>query len=478
MTKYPRRWLVVLAIVCPVQQASAQVMAEKAHAARANDDVRLTAPVPHFECGFKGSEYWIQEIQRAVAAGVIPDPSQRTLPELPPGRPMQAGSGDCLSPDQIFPYEDSAGLLLTNYQNAELFNLMVTAANEVLSLHGDSFDFVAFWVNFTPHHTLGTAFYLLVSNDVEGIGNPGEVIGRGPIFDRHKFFGLAGERIEGMVMMWNINSSFWAPGSGGDADFTRLVLGQEFEHRWALFLPDLADGREMQGPNGSCGRRFHWNFKVDGQGSGMEIPEWVGSNPATRLSGTLHFNTDIGGVFSYTDLYLMGYVTPEEMDAGNSELRYMDSGCSSPYFGQISDFSSAEIIEVAGPRNPDSNEAQHDYKTAWIMIHQPGDPPSGAELDKAIGVLTQHQLDWNFGTLGRGTMDNSLFTDCDCDGIPDACTCLGDLDGDFAVGASDLAHVLVNWGPCVLCAPDLDGDGEVGPADLALLLGAWGACPG
>ncbi len=478
MTKYPRCRLVVLALMWLVQQASARVMAEETHPARAADDVRLSTSVPRFECGFKGSEYWIQEIQRAVAAGVIPDPSQRTLAQLPPGLPSQAGSGTCLSPDQILPFEDSAGLLLTNYQDAELIDLMVTAANELLSMHGDNFDFVGFWVNFTPHHTIGTAFYLLVSNDTEGIGNPGEVIGRGPIFDRHEFFGLAGERIEGMVMMWNINSGFWAPGSGSDANFTRLALGQEFEHRWALFLPDLADGRELQGPNAGCGRRFHWNFKVDGQGSGMEIAEWIGSNPATRLSGTLHFNTDIGGVFSYTDLYLMGYVTPEEMDAGNSELRYMDSSCVSPYSGQISDFSSAEIIEVAGPRTPGSVEAQHDYKTAWIMIHQPGDPPSKAEFDKAVAILTQHQIDWNFGTLGRGTMDNALFTDCNCDGIPDACTCLADLDGDAVVGAADLAHLLGSWGPCALCPADLDGDGAVDAADLALLLGSWGACPG
>ena len=477
MAKYPRRWLVVLAIAWPAQLAPAQIMAEKAHPAGAADDVRLSTAFPRFECGFQGSDYWEREIRRAVADGLIADPSTRLLPQLPPRRPANAARGTCLSPAQIFPFEDTEGVLLTNFENAQMLDLLVEAANALLAAHGDNYEFIGFWVNFTPHHTFGTAFYFLISNDIMGIGDVGAPVGEEPIFDRHKFFGLAGERIQGMVIMWNINSNFWSPGSGGDADFTRLVLGQEFEHRWALFLPDLADGRALQGPNGSCGRRYHWNFKVDGQGSGMEIAEWIGSNPATRLGGTLHFNTDTGGVFSYTDLYLMGYVTPEEMDAGNSELRYMDDSCASPYSGPISKFSSADIIETAGPRNPDSGEAQHDYKTAWIMIHQPGDPPSEAELTKALGIHTQHQLDWNFGTLGRGTMDNALFTDCDCNGIPDACTCLGDLDGDFVVGAADLAYLLGHWGPCVLCAADLDGDGAVGAPDLALLLGAWGACP-
>ncbi len=263
-----------------------------------------------------------------------------------------------------------------------------------------------------------------------------------------------------------------------------------------MFLPNLADGRTLQGTN--CGRAFHWNSKVDGQGSGMEIAEWVGSSPATEVGGQISFNTDIGGVFSYSDLYLMGYVSPEEMDAGNSELRYMDDGCASPYFGPISSFSSADIIETAGPRVPDSTAAQRDFKTAWIMIHQPGDPPSLAQLEKAVGIMEQHMIDWNTGTLGRGTMDNSLFPDCNCNaiaddqeiadgtspdcnnnGIPDECDieCPADFDSDCDVDAADLAELLASWGPCVGCPADFDDDGNVDAADLAELLSAWGTCP-
>ena len=104
------------------------------------------------------------------------------------------------------------------------------------------------------------------------------------------------------------------------------------------------------------------------------------------------------------------YVSPEEMDAGNSELRFMDNwNCAHQlYFGAISSFSSADIIEVAGPRVPDASSEDKDYRTGWIMTHQAGDPPSMAELDKAIGILEQNTIDWNASTLGRGSMDNSL----------------------------------------------------------------------
>lgn len=54
--------------------------------------------------------------------------------------------------------------------------------------------------------------------------------------------------------------------------------------------------------------------------------------------------------------------------------------------------------------------------------------------------------------------------------------CPGDLDGDGAVGGSDLAAILGAWGSPNAPAADLDGDGVVTGADLSIVLGAWGAC--
>ena len=271
--------------------------------------VAKSAAAPEFDCGFRGPDWWLDEIRKGVERGEITDPRTRPLPELPAPAPRLAVT-ECLTPEHIFPYEDTDQILLTNFSTAQLSALMVDAANNVLATHGDQYDFIAYWVNFVPDHKIGAAFYKLVSNDVLGIGDVGAPIGEDPIFDLHRDIGLAGERIEGMVMMWNINNPSWQPGDGGNADFTRLALGQEFEHRFALFLPPLLDGRALQGNNGSCGRVFHWNWRVDGQGSSMEISEWVGSNPAILEGNFVTFNTDIpGSVFSYTDLYLMGYVS-------------------------------------------------------------------------------------------------------------------------------------------------------------------------
>ncbi len=225
----------------------------------------------------------------------------------------------------------------------------------------------------------------------------------------------------------------------------------------------------MQGDNASCGRIAHWNWKVDGQGSAMELSEWVGSGPAVLAGSFVTFNTDIlGGVFGYSDLYLMGYVSPAEMDAGNSELRYMhNSACGGNYFGPISDFTSVDIIAAAGPRVPDFTASQHHFNTGWIMIHLPGDPPIFLEKNKARNILLQHQIDWHYSTLDRGTMNNQLFPDCNCNGTPDG----DDIGGGGS--ADDNGNGIPD--ECELCLWDLDGSGDVGIGDFLELLANWGA---
>ncbi|MEE9295662.1 MAG: integrin alpha [Phycisphaerae bacterium] len=53
--------------------------------------------------------------------------------------------------------------------------------------------------------------------------------------------------------------------------------------------------------------------------------------------------------------------------------------------------------------------------------------------------------------------------------------CLWDLDGNGAVGVSDLLSLLASWGPCKGCPADFDGN--VGVSDLLTLLANWGPCP-
>jgi hypothetical protein len=398
--------LSLLALVAAPRAAAAPPPAPQTDPAAAH---AVGAPL---DCGLPRVAASTRRYLEAIRSGAIVRPAP---PLVMPGEPAPAGPADApaaaVTASDIFLYPDSTGLLLTNFSDEALFGLMTDASNALLSERGDAFDYIAFWLNFDADHEIGAAFYLPIVNDTLGIGNVGDAVGvPGPTFDLHADLGLAGQRADGWVMMWNVNSDWWAGGSLPEAGFTRLAMGQEFEHRFALFLPPLLTGELLQGDDSACGRSFHWNWKVDGQGSAMEISEWVGSAPAVLAASSVSFNTDIpGGLWSYTDLYLMGYVSPAAMDAGNSQLRFLKtSDCNHDYSGVIKPFSSADLVAVAGPRVPAAAAEQHAYRTGWIMLYRPAFPPTAGQLAKAVAILNQQQADWSSSTLGLGSMDDTL----------------------------------------------------------------------
>jgi len=422
-------------------------------------------------CGYQSPEQVRAAIRAGVAAGEIPDPATSPLPHVRPaatgrGGPVLAVNVPTVTTADIFPFEDTASILLTNFSNCQLFNLMTQATNALLAAEGDNFDLVGFFVNFTPNHQIGSAFYLGLENSITGLGQGS--------FNFRPSLGVAGNNLQGWVMMWNQAS--WGPN-----DTAMLVMGQEFEHRFAMFLSPLLDGRPLQGDDAACGRSSHWNWKVDGQGSGMEIREWIGTNPAVLggdcAPGFFDFicsNTDIGrspaglpAVWSFTDLYLMGYVSPAEMDAGNSELRYMDnSDCNSNYNGTISTFSSADVVAANGARIPDSVASQHDFHTGWIMIHLPGSPPTNSQLNNVVSILNMWSDTWNWSSLQRGTMNNALQAVVPCPGHD------GNLNGDAATDGLDIQPfvdgvVSGSAGAAATCSGDFNDSGALDVGDVS-----------
>lgn len=353
------------------------------------------------DCGYQSENIVLEKFQRAIASGEISDPSLQMLPSVRPRTVrdgVAAGGGvPFMTQQDLTYYEDTAGLLTTNFSDAQLFSFMKNATNTVLEQHGDNFDFIGFFLNFAPNHEIGSAFYLGIENDVSGIGQN--------FFNFRPYLGISGNHVEGFVMMWNHIG--WASGSGNR---TQLILGQEFEHRFAMYLNSLSGGRRLQGTSDSCGRNWHWNLRVDGQGSGMEIGEWVGSAPSIRSADRLNINAEIGGVYSYPDLYLMGYITPDELDSLPSELRYMNDSndCSAPYSGPITTWGSSDIIASNGNRSPTAEFAQKDFRTAWVVVHLPEALPTSSELDRIVDILNDWTDTYQLSTLGRGTMDNTI----------------------------------------------------------------------
>ena len=105
------------------------------------------------------------------------------------------------------------------------------------------------------------------------------------------------------------------------------------------------------------------------------------------------------------------------------------------------------------------------------------DIPNGAAEAGIPGVGNQTDTDEDgVGDACDNCPGGDDNVDDNCNGTPDDCECMADLDGSGGVGAFDLAMLLGSWGPCPGCPADLDCDGNVGAADLAELLGSWGSC--
>jgi len=87
---------------------------------------------------------------------------------------------------------------------------------------------------------------------------------------------------------------------------------------------------------------------------------------------------------------------------------------------------------------------------------------------------------------GNGTTDACEIAagaaDANADGIPDACQCLADINGDGMADGADLGQLLSQWGPVQPNSTsdrcDLNADGRIDGADLGVMLSGWGACGG
>lgn len=394
-------------LLTPLVLLSAEVPAA-VQAAGPNDDGAAW-------CEYRAPAAWLADVRAAVDAGEVVDPAVQSANS--PARVLPRNIGERgwrpVTTSDLFIVEDTGNALATTNNFGVFHQAVVAAANAVVLQHGDNFDFVGVFTTFdVPDPVFPLALYVGLINDVEGTGQD--------LFDFRAGFGSIGRRVQGILMMWNLDG--WAAGDSDTALVTQLVLCHELEHRFGIFLRSLPGGRPLQG-YAPCGRTAHWSWQVDAQGGCIELRDWVGESPATAEYASCFpvvgvpfcFNADVGmasasvgGAYSFPDLYLMGYATAEEMDAGASELRYLDGGCDSPNDGAISSWSSADLIAVHGPRLPNATDAQHAYRTAWVIVHPPGEPPTIGQQTRVVKILNQWADTFHWSTLGRGVMDQTL----------------------------------------------------------------------
>ncbi|MEE8154183.1 MAG: hypothetical protein V3T53_04380 [Phycisphaerales bacterium] len=177
--------------------------------------------------------------------------------------------------------------------------------------------------------------------------------------------------------------------------------------------------------------------------------------------GTWHYEYALYNMNSHRSGRSFSVPIPPGVTVSNVGFHDVEHHSGEPYDG--SDWK-AEIVDnhllwftQSFEENANANALR--WGTLYNFRFDSDGPPGSAEVTLAL--------------FRPGAPDSVTISSCG----PQVIGCIGDLDGDGSVGASDLLSLLASWGPCKGCAADFDGNGNVGASDLLTLLANWGPCP-
>ena len=232
------------------------------------------------------------------------------------------------------------------------------------------------------------------------------------------------------------------------------VLGQEFSHAWLAFASMIDPGTGTVSQELLGRMSAHWSQLMDAEGSVQDGPDWVDNGDGTY--------TVVGYMnkFSPLDLYLMGFLDPDEVP-GFFVLRnaVAEGGGSIGPLGPVNvgttatadrvDISVQDIIAAEGGLPP-ASERQHDFRVAFVLITEPG--VTAEQVFPTADQLDVIRLQWNQTAeewfQNRGTMCSDVTVPCD---IPHAKFVTGRFlegepsDGDGIPEPGEHAVVEVTW---------------------------------
>jgi subtilase family serine protease/flagellar hook assembly protein FlgD len=265
-------------------------------------------------------------------------------------------------------------------------------ARELIATHGDFYDFLVVFTNFEFDRGGAVATYTTVRNDVSGIGVP--------TFDNGDAFGSP-KRLQGFIDMGPLSQYRSAPFSldPRDPDFrtTLGVLAHEIGHRWLASPRFLADGVLRDDLLGRSGD--HWSFLLSSQASFLYGNDWE------SLSGGRYWSKSVQSRFSDLDLYLMGFLAPEEVSPltllSNPEVDRTRLPELSVELEAVAETVTIEqIIAAEGARLPSHRGSQKDFTIAFVFLTAPDLVPTESDLG-GVELVRSNFMD-AFFSLSRG----------------------------------------------------------------------------
>ena len=235
----------------------------------------------------------------------------------------------------------------------------------------DEFDFLLVGRNLTygvDFDSAPSGVFYSVSNNVQGIG-----VG---LFSNAQNWGSSG-KLQGVAFFPYVNviNSRWAPIGRGPGI-------HELLHRWANFVVPSSDAS-------------HWGFSsANGLLGGFDITSLVDHGGNKYSAGEFWPNGNHGRPFSPIELYLAGFIPPEEVPDlwvaedgqwvldSEGEILLASDGDRVFTASRITTYTIEDIIAEHGPRVPDASQSQRDFRAAVILLTDEKHPPNRRVLER------------------------------------------------------------------------------------------------
>jgi IPT/TIG domain-containing protein len=269
--------------------------------------------------------------------------------------------------------------------------------------HGDEYDQLVMFTNFSFDLEGAFAFELNIKNEIRGIGLDQ--------FDFAPDFGSNG-RLQSFLAMNQLgefpddpDTVFFGTNS------TINIIGQESGHRW-LAYPRFRDNNGQDSTKLLGRDDAHWSFFFNSEASVME------GNQIEDLGSGNFQTTAATDRYSKLDQYLMGFRDPNQVGpmffvdnvTGTTRTPSSAPAIGISFSGTRQNLTVNDIIATEGPRIPTVAAAPKVFKQAFILLVQSGTSPSNAEVAKLDRFRQRWQEFFGQATEGLGTADTTLST--------------------------------------------------------------------
>jgi hypothetical protein len=194
-------------------------------------------------------------------------------------------------------------------------------------------------------------------------------------------------------------------------DYAMSQIGHEMGHRWSAFVSAKVNGETIQlGPT-------HWArglqapvafpYQRPAEASAMGGGVWQDNLDGTFTQLDDDYYVPATG-WSYLDLYLMGFIGPNEVPdffiLRNLVPQGRDANGHPIFKADRTKVTIQDVIAVEGARLPDVDHSQKEFNTGMVVVVEHGKTPSKELLERTEGIRLRWMDYWTTTTGHRSTM--------------------------------------------------------------------------